>query len=324
MYHRGSSGSISYAEFRHLGKAGILGKYSIHFHLVGDTMRGASVVGASIWDSDNRWITIHGTNYLVVRDCVGYRSVGHGFFLEDGTEVYNVLDRNLAVDAFYGKPLPKQIMPFDINDGAGFWWTNSLNTFTRNVAAECDEYGYWFSAEKTADFDTVLPIQQPDGSVRKVDIRSLPFIRFEDNESHTQRRHAFNLGGGRDIRAGGVQGMGPDERHPFIIRNMTMWDTHWSFHPVSPCVMVENLRIENFDYGMWNPVYNRHAYKNVHIRRAKIPEPAPETADYPKPLDPIDDLPPVTVITHVLTQPGGKMAWKHARRVRTSRNGRFR
>ena len=63
-------------------------------------MRGSSVVGASIWDSGNRWITIHGTNYLVVRDCVGYQSVGHGFFLEDGTEVYNVLDRNLAVQAY--------------------------------------------------------------------------------------------------------------------------------------------------------------------------------------------------------------------------------
>jgi hypothetical protein len=43
MYHRGSAGSISYAEFRHLGKEGILGKYATHFHLVGDTMRGASV-----------------------------------------------------------------------------------------------------------------------------------------------------------------------------------------------------------------------------------------------------------------------------------------
>ena len=63
-------------------------------------MRGSSVVGASIWDSGNRWITIHGTNYLVVRDCVGYQIVGHGFFLEDGTEVNNVLDRNLAVQAY--------------------------------------------------------------------------------------------------------------------------------------------------------------------------------------------------------------------------------
>ena len=81
MYHRHSQGSISYAEFRHLGKEGVLGRYPLHYHLVGDTMRGSSVIGASIWDSSNRWLTIHGTNYLVVRDCVGYQSVGHGFFM---------------------------------------------------------------------------------------------------------------------------------------------------------------------------------------------------------------------------------------------------
>ena len=33
MYHRDSAGSISYAEFRHLGKEGVLGRYSLHFHL---------------------------------------------------------------------------------------------------------------------------------------------------------------------------------------------------------------------------------------------------------------------------------------------------
>jgi len=105
MYHRHSTGSISYAEFRHLGKKGVLGRYPVHYHLVGDTMRGSSVVGASVWDSHNRWVTIHGTQYLVVRDCVGYRSVGHGYFLEDGTEVFNVLDRNLAIQALVGEPL---------------------------------------------------------------------------------------------------------------------------------------------------------------------------------------------------------------------------
>lgn len=60
MYHRNSAGAISYSEFRHLGKAGVLGRYSLHFHLAGDTMRGSSVIGASIWDSGNRWLTIHG------------------------------------------------------------------------------------------------------------------------------------------------------------------------------------------------------------------------------------------------------------------------
>ena len=44
MYHRGSDGSISYAEFRHLGKPGVLGRYSLHYHLVADSMRGSSVV----------------------------------------------------------------------------------------------------------------------------------------------------------------------------------------------------------------------------------------------------------------------------------------
>src|SRR5262249_47164726 len=73
MYHKHSAGSIAYAEFRHLGKKGVLGRYALHFHLCGDTMRGSSVIGASVWDSDNRWVTIHGTNYLVVRDCIGYK-----------------------------------------------------------------------------------------------------------------------------------------------------------------------------------------------------------------------------------------------------------
>ena len=81
----------------------MLGKYSLHFHMVGDSMRGSSVVGASIWDSGNRWITIHGTNYLVVRDCVGYRSVGTASTLRMAARSYNVLDRNLAVQAFTGQ-----------------------------------------------------------------------------------------------------------------------------------------------------------------------------------------------------------------------------
>ncbi len=67
MYHRDSNGGISCAEFRHLGKEGLLGKYSIHFHMVRDTMRGSGVLGASIWDSHNRWITIHGTDYLLAQ-----------------------------------------------------------------------------------------------------------------------------------------------------------------------------------------------------------------------------------------------------------------
>jgi hypothetical protein len=258
MCHRHSAGSISYAEFRHLGKKGVLGRYSLHYHLVGNTMRGSSVVGASIWDSHNRWLTIHGTNYLVVRDCVGYKSVGHGFFLEDGTEIYNVLDRNLAVQAMRGKPLPHQVLPFDRNEGAGFWWANSLNTFTRNVSCENNRYGYRFEATRSSAFNLTLPIQQPDGTRRPTDIRTLPFVRFEDNEAHCDGLYGLNLGEG-------VARIGPDERHPFVIKHMKIWEIHYAFRPQSPSVLVEDMRIHRAAYGVYHPNYDRHIYRDLLI-----------------------------------------------------------
>ena len=313
MFHRDSAGSISYAEFRHLGKEGVLGRYSIHFHLCRDTMRGASVIGASIWDSGNRWITIHGTDYLVVRDCVGYRSVGHGFFLEDGTEVFNVLDRNLAVQAAAGKPLPKQVLPFDHNDGAGFWWANSLNTFTRNVAAECDEYGFRFDAAANTGFDLALSVPQPDGSRRTTDIRTLPFVRFDDNEIHCMRRHSLNLGGLSAELKGDVGGIGPDARHPFVIRNLKVWDVHWALHPRPPAVMVDGLDVHHAEYALWKANYDQHAYRRVTLDDISVnpnfdPKGTqPVEKDFPGALKLVDDLPPSTVITSVLPQKDGAL-----------------
>jgi hypothetical protein len=259
MYHRHSAGAISYAEFRHLGKPGVLGRYSLHYHLAGDTMRGSFVRGASIWDSGNRWLTIHGTNYLVVRDCVGHGSVGHGFYLEDGTEIYNVLDRNLAVGARAAKPLPKQMLPFDANDGAGFWWANSLNTFTRNVAAECDRYGFRYEATPSSALKLTFPVMQPDGSRKVLDVRTLPFVRFEDNEVHSSTGlYGVNLGEG-------VNRVGPDARHPFIVRNLKIWDVHYAFRPQVPSLLVENLTIHRAAYGVYHPNYDQHVYRNVTI-----------------------------------------------------------
>jgi hypothetical protein len=264
MYHRHSAGAISYAEFRHLGKAGILGRYALHYHLCGDTMRGSYVLGASIWDSDNRWLTIHGTNYLVVRDNVGYRSKGHGFFLEDGTEVYNVLDRNLAVGARPARPLPKQALAFDKNDGAGFWWANARNTFTRNVAVENGLYGFRYEAMARL----VLPIQQPDGGRKKVDVRTLPFVRFDDNEGHSQT-------GLYDVKmgtSGDRDGVGPDTRHPFIIRNLLIWNGHYAFDTRMPSVLIDGLRMHNTVYGYRAMNCDNHVYRNFTLSgRANVP-----------------------------------------------------
>jgi hypothetical protein len=312
MYHAGSDGSISYAEFRHLGKRDTLGKYPIHYHLVGDTMRGSSLIGLSVWDSHNRWITVHGTQFLVVKDCVGYRSIGHGYFLEDGTEVYNIFDRNLAVQALGGKPLPEQVLPYDQNLGSGYWWANSLNTFTRNGAVECDEDGFRYEVVERDDFSPVLPILQSDGTIQEIDVRTLPFVRFDGNEAHCQRLFGINLGGfaGGNFSAkdSDVEGVGPDYRHPFVVRNTKVWNSHWAFHFGTPCLLMEDADVHDCAYGLWRCVMHRHEHRRLTFSEVNTPVFFPRAAgesDYDYSIDdyfdlePADDLPPVTVITRV-------------------------
>lgn len=259
VFRRDSYGGISYAEFRHLGKDGVLGKYPIHFHLVRTTMRGSGVSGASIWDSHNRWVTIHGSDYLVVRDCVGYQSRGHGFFLEDATEQWNVLDRNLAVQAYRAKKLPKQVLGFDPNDGAGFWWANGRNTFTRNVACENDKYGYHFELRKSSDFDPVLRMRDADGNSVERDVRTLPFLRFDDNETHSDGLYGFKFG---DERHGSVHG---DREHPFIARNLRAWQTHYCVRPNLQFFQLDGLRVQNGVYGIYAPDYDAHVYRDIEL-----------------------------------------------------------
>lgn len=257
MFHRDSSGGISYAEFRHLGKEGVLGRYPIHFHLVRDTMRGSGVLGASIWDSHNRWVTIHGTDRLLIRDCVGYQSRGHGFFLEDATEQWNVLDRNLAVQAFGSVPLPQQVLGYDPNDGAGFWWANGRNTFIRNVACENDHYGYHYQIVKSADFNPVLRLREPDGTVAERDVRTLPFLRFEDNESHSEGLFDFRFG---DEGHGSVHG---DRAHPFIARNLRAWQSHYVIRPNVQFFLLDGLHAQNAAFGIYHPDYDAHVYRDI-------------------------------------------------------------
>lgn len=278
IFHRFSRGGISYARFAHLGKENVLGRYSIHFHLVGDTMRGSSVQGVAIVDSHNRWITIHGTQYLVVRDCVGYQSVGHGFFLEDGTEVYNLLDHNLAVQACRGKRLSDQVLPFDPNDGAGFWWANGRNTITRNVSCENDEYGYRYDMQERSNFNPRLPILQPDGTEQVVDVRTIPIWRFEQNEAHSEGFYgmvvAANGGNQPDSpihdedmlrRIRDVDWTGPDTEHPHVIRDFSIWQSHYAFRPHSPAMLMENVTINDAAYGIYRPAFENHVYRNLSI-----------------------------------------------------------
>jgi hypothetical protein len=257
VYHCYSRGSISYARFAHLGKEGVLGRYAIHFHLLGDTNRGGQVLGAAIVDSHNRWVTVHGTNYMVVRDCVGYRSVGHGFFLEDGSETYTVLDRNLGVQAYKGKRLPKQVLAFDPNDGAAYWWANGRNTFVRNTSCENDEYGFRYDSQKRSNSDTGMPVLQPDGKEVKTDIRTIPIYRFEDNEAHSEGLYGMVIAG--------TDRAAPDRRHPHVLKNLRIWQVHYGLRPQVPAMWMESIDIDHAVYGIYRPEFENHVYRDLRI-----------------------------------------------------------
>ena len=282
MYHKNSAGSISYAEFRHLGKQDILGKYSIHFHLCGNTMRGSSVIGASIWDSQNRLITIHGTDDLVIRDCVGFKNIGHAYFLEDGTETNNIIDHNVAILVVPGKPLPKQNIPFDENRGAGFWWANCQNSFTRNVAVDCGEYGFTFECKKTQDFDPVQAIRQPDGTVKNQDTRVMPFIRFEDNEAHSMRQFCLSLRGAvrpvnnrfnfyeqANTLAREAAEAIPATNQPFVIRNFRAWEANYSVHLGTAGVMIDGLDSFHNDQAIWRSIIDHSIFRRLKSKDMK-------------------------------------------------------
>src|SRR5205807_334159 len=103
---------------------------------------------------------------------------------EDATEQYNILDRNIAIQSVTGQRLRDQVLDFDQNDGAGFWWANGRNALTRNVSSECGYYGFRFQIKPVRGQAPVYSIRQPDGSIAASDIRAIPFLRFEGNESH--------------------------------------------------------------------------------------------------------------------------------------------
>src|SRR5207302_7174560 len=46
-----------------------------------------------------RWYTIHATHDVTLQRNVGYLSIGHGYYLEDGTEINNKLLANIGIYA---------------------------------------------------------------------------------------------------------------------------------------------------------------------------------------------------------------------------------
>jgi cell surface hyaluronidase len=182
MIMRGSSAKIGSIELNRMGQKGLIGRYPMHWHLVG-AAPGQYLTGSSIHNAYNRFFSIHGTSQLQILRNIGYETIGHGFYLEDGIEENNTLAGNLGLsvhNATDGKPTPSD------RDASVFWISNPKNIIRNNVAGGSEHTGFWLGFPEhpigLSSTDTVWP-------------RRTPLLEFNANLSHSNSGRGLYVDG---------------------------------------------------------------------------------------------------------------------------------
>ena len=170
---------LSYVEFRDVGQQYIVGRYPVHFHVTGSA-NNSYVNGTSVHRSLNRAFSIHGISNNTYVNNVAYDIQGHAFFIEDGSEKYNVIENNLvALVHTSTSNLNTDITP------ACFWCVSTLNKMHGNHAAGSSAYGFWISPfHPHSTGPTYSPSICP--STHKM-------WHFENNVAHSNKKYGLNV-----------------------------------------------------------------------------------------------------------------------------------
>ncbi|MEQ8344257.1 MAG: hypothetical protein RLO22_10280 [Sneathiellaceae bacterium] len=164
-------------EFRWMGQGGRIGHYPVHFHMARRVPDDTYIKDSSVNESMTRWYVLHATQGVTLQRNVGYKSIGHGYYLEDATETDNKLYSNIGIFARGGvvgpdnprnvpgilsqRNEPSRTGNTDANifirggESAGrlrsdviyptvFWMTNMWNDVVGNMAAGANACGTCF------------------------------------------------------------------------------------------------------------------------------------------------------------------------------------
>ncbi|KAL1498565.1 hypothetical protein AB1Y20_013884 [Prymnesium parvum] len=144
-----ATGRVSGVELYRMGQTNVLGRYPMHFHMMGEEGgRRSYLRDSSIHRSFYRCVSVHGTHYSTISQNVAYDVIGHCYYLEDGIEENNVIEYNLGAHVhFLGIPpgVPGQflndidqsenmILPAD-STASPFYITNANNAVVGNAAS---------------------------------------------------------------------------------------------------------------------------------------------------------------------------------------------
>ncbi|HLL45637.1 MAG TPA: G8 domain-containing protein, partial [Longimicrobiaceae bacterium] len=125
-----------------MGQKGRVARYPFHWHMAG-SVEGSYLRASSIWRTQNRCVTVHGSHDARVEGNVCYDHLGHGYFLEDGIETGNLLEGNLGFRS-RAPAAGDAVLPSDSRP-ATFWITHPDNTVRGNVAAGSQGFGFWYA-----------------------------------------------------------------------------------------------------------------------------------------------------------------------------------
>uniref|UniRef100_A0A8C9AU62 hyaluronoglucosaminidase n=1 Tax=Prolemur simus TaxID=1328070 RepID=A0A8C9AU62_PROSS len=258
---------LSHVELRHMGQQQ-LGRYPLHFHLCGDVdyrggYRHATFVdGLSIHHSFSRCITVHGTNGLLIKDTIGFDTLGHCFFLEDGVEQRNTLFHNLGLLTKPGTLLPtdrNNSMCISIRDKvfgnyipvpatdcmavSTFWIAHPNNNLINNAAAGSQDAGIWylFHKEPTGESSGLQLLAKPELT---------PLGIFYNNRVHSN----FKAGLFIDKGVKTTNSSASDPREYLCLDNSARFRPHQDADPEKPrvaAVIDRLIAFKNNDHGAW-------------------------------------------------------------------------
>ncbi|XP_028269144.1 cell surface hyaluronidase isoform X2 [Parambassis ranga] len=244
------------------------GRYPLHFHMCGDVdQRGGYleptyIDGLSIHHSFSRCLTIHATNGLLVKNTVGYDTLGHCFFLEDGIEQRNTFYHNLGLLTRPGTLLPtdrNETICTSIKDKvfkgytpspsteckavSTFWIANPNNNLISNAAAGSQDAGIWFVFHSSSTGDS-------HGSVPETKAELTPLGIFYNNRVHSN----FKAGLFIDKGVKTTNASAADPREYLCLDNSARFRPHQNADPNQPRVaaVIDNLiSFKNNDLGAW-------------------------------------------------------------------------
>ncbi|XP_029916596.1 cell surface hyaluronidase [Myripristis murdjan] len=263
-----SSVHLSHVELKNMGQQGVKGRYPLHFHLCGDVDQKGGyweptyVDGLSIHHSFSRCLTVHATNGLLVKDTVGYDTLGHCFFLEDGIEQRNTFYHNLGL-----LTRPGTLLPTDRNDTvctsikdkvykgytpspsteckavSTFWIANPNNNLISNAAAGSQDAGIWYVFHSSSTGDT-------HGLVPETKAELTPLGIFYNNRVHSN----FKAGLFIDKGVKTTNASAADPREYLCLDNSARFRPHQNADPSRPRVaaVIDTLiSFKNNDLGAW-------------------------------------------------------------------------